>query len=101
MGERYFLAWKGKRQGASREEVEQEFASEIGAAMLASIAPRHRVEKFRHRIVAEGHTWEVDVFTGALSGLILAEVELRWEDEEVLLPAWIEREVTSDERYRN
>lgn len=101
LGERYFIAWKGKRRGAAREEVEQEVAPEIGAPMLASIAPGHKVEKVRHRVEAEGHVWDVDLFSGALSGLILAEVELGREDEEVFLPAWIGQEVTSDERYRN
>ncbi|MCJ2083723.1 CYTH domain-containing protein [Methylobacterium sp. J-090] len=101
MGERYFLAWKGKRRGASRIELEQEVAPETGAAMLATVTTGLRIEKVRHRIEAHGHVWEVDLFAGALSGLILAEVELGREDETVVLPAWIGREVTSDERYRN
>ncbi|MCJ2033397.1 CYTH domain-containing protein [Methylobacterium sp. J-068] len=101
MDDRYFLAWKGKRRGASRVELEQEVAREIGAVMLATVASRHRIEKVRHRIEAHGHVWEVDLFAGALSGLILAEVELEREDEEVVFPAWLGREVTSDERYRN
>lgn len=101
MGERYFIAWKGKRRGAVREEIEQEVDSELGAAMLETISPRHRIEKVRHRIDIGGFTWEVDLFGGALGGLILAEVELTREDEDVPLPDWIGREVTTDERYRN
>ncbi|WP_342167007.1 CYTH domain-containing protein [Methylobacterium sp. SD21] len=101
MGERYFVAWKGKRQGAVRQEIEREVDAALGAAMLDSVSPRHRVEKVRHRIAAGGFTWEVDLFAGSLAGLILAEVELTREDEDVPLPSWIGREVTTDERYRN
>ncbi len=101
MGERYFVAWKGKRQGAVREEIEREVDAQIGAAILDTITPRCRIEKVRHRIDVEGLTWEVDLFGGTLSGLILAEVELAREDEDVPLPDWIGREVTTDERYRN
>ncbi|MCJ2046689.1 CYTH domain-containing protein [Methylobacterium sp. J-078] len=101
LGERYFLAWKGRRQGPSRREVEREIEPGTGAAMLAMIPARSRVEKTRHRIAAHGHVWEVDLFGGALSGLILAEVELGHADEPVVLPNWVGREVTADERYRN
>lgn len=43
----------------------------------------------------------MDVFAGPLRGLILAEVELAREDEPVVLPTWVGREVTADARYRN
>lgn len=101
MGERYYVAWKGKRRGAVREEIESEIDAELGATMLDTIAPRFRIEKVRHRIAVGGLTWEVDLFGGTLGGLILAEVELPREDEDVPLPDWIGREVTADERYRN
>ena len=101
IGERYCVAWKGLRRGACREEVELPVLPEVGAALLATIAPRDRIEKTRHRIDTHGHVWEVDLFAGKLDGLILAEVELGREDEAVVLPAWVGREVTMDERYRN
>jgi CYTH domain-containing protein len=51
--------------------------------------------------VFKGHTWEVDEFTGANSGLTVAEVELKNSGEEVELPDWIDREVSGDPRYFN
>lgn len=101
MGDRYLVAWKGKRRGAVREEIEREVDAELGAVMLETVPPRHRIEKVRHRIDVGGFTWEVDLFGGTLGGLILAEVELTREDEDVPLPEWIGREVTADERFRN
>ena len=46
-------------------------------------------------------TWEVDEFPGVNQGLIVAEVELESEDQHVDLPAWIDKEVTGDDRYFN
>lgn len=43
----------------------------------------------------------MDVFGGALDGLILAEIEMVGEDQFVELPPWVEQEVTADTRYRN
>ena len=42
------------------------------------------VEKIRYQIPVGAHTFEVDEFLGANQGLILAEVELRQEDEPFL-----------------
>jgi CYTH domain-containing protein len=45
--------------------------------------------------------WEVDVFEGHHEGLIMAEVEMSSVDEEVVLPSWVGREVSDDDRYAN
>jgi adenylate cyclase len=101
MGARYLLAWKGRRDGAVRQEIEFELPAPVGAALLGAVDPGSRIEKVRYRIEAEERVWDVDVFAGALDGLILAEAELAHADEAVALPAWIGEEVTADERYRN
>jgi CYTH domain-containing protein len=62
-----------------------------------------RVEKTRYRIPYEGLTIEVDVYRGALAGLVLAEVEfssLR-EAQKFSPPGWFGREVTDDPAYKN
>lgn len=100
-GERMLLAWKSARRGACRDEVEIEVARTVGAVLLASVAASRRIEKTRYRVEHAGETWDVDVFGGRLTGLILAEIELRREGQLVVLPPWVEREVTADERYRN
>ena len=46
-------------------------------------------------------TWEVDVFAGSNTGLIVAEVELDDEQQAVSLPEWAANEVTHDARYYN
>ena len=59
------------------------------------------IEKTRYEVVHEDFVWEVDVFHGPLEGLVLAEVELRSEDDKPSLPSWVGREVTGDAHYYN
>ena len=47
------------------------------------------------------HTWEVDEFHGDNEGLVVAEIELRSEDDEFEKPSWLGEEVTGDRRYYN
>jgi adenylate cyclase len=100
-GERAFLTWKGPKSGAVREEIEVEVSLQMGEELLADVHPEKRISKTRYRVEHAGAVWDVDVFGGALAGLILAEIEMAREDQLVVLPPWVEREVTADERYRN
>ena len=58
------------------------------------------LEKIRHYVPYQGFVWEVDVYEGILSGMILAEVELENADIRVPLPRWIGSEVTGDPEYK-
>jgi adenylate cyclase len=63
-----------------------------------------RVVKTRYLVPLEdGLTVEVDVYEGALAGLVTAEVEFDSEpDSAAFAPAeWLGREVTGDARYAN
>ena len=59
------------------------------------------IDKIRYIVPFKGHDWEVDRFFGDNEGLILAELELRSEDETFELPSWIGKEVSLDSRYFN
>lgn len=59
------------------------------------------IQKTRHLVEHNNFTWEVDVFEGVYSGLIVAEVELNSVDDAPDFPAWLGREVTGDKRYSN
>lgn len=71
------------------------------AAMLVGLCRPRLIEKTRYRVSHAGHVWEVNVFHGDNTGLVIAEVELGAEDEAIDFPAWIGREVTGDPRYYN
>jgi adenylate cyclase len=61
------------------------------------------IEKTRRVIDLDGYDVEVDVYTGKLEGLVVAEVEFSSEQDaaDFTPPPWFGREVTDDRRYRN
>ena len=68
---------------------------------MMNLAITHPVEKTRYEIHYEGFLWEVDVFLGKNEGLIMAEIELKSENQYFPRPAWILEEVSADLRYYN
>ena len=95
-----WITFKGKTQGISRAEFEYEVPLADADGLLALCGGRV-VEKRRHLVPYEGHTWEVDEFLGANAGLTTAEIELRAADQEVAMPPWLGDEVSFDSRYGN
>ena len=59
------------------------------------------ITKVRYDVPIGDLVWEVDIFSGDNEGLILAEVELKHEDQHVELPAWVGAEVTGQAQYYN
>jgi CYTH domain-containing protein len=59
------------------------------------------IEKTRHLVRHRGHVYEVDVFGGALPGLVVAELETEAEVPDEMLPPWLGREVTGRAEYYN
>lgn len=96
-----YLTIKGKASGASRREYEYSIPYQDATEMLNQVCEQPIIEKFRYRIVYQGLLWEVDEFQGENLGLIVAEVELTGENQAVPLPPWVDREVTTEERYYN
>ncbi|MDR0873145.1 MAG: CYTH domain-containing protein [Prevotellaceae bacterium] len=97
---RAFLTIKGKTSGFSRTEFEYEIPPE-DAETLLSMCAGVPIRKTRYKVFFGNHTWEVDVFGGENEGLLLAEIELKSEDEAFEIPDWATREVTGDGRYYN
>ena len=92
-----------KGRGGVRSEAE----IEIGSGEFDRLWPLtdgRRVEKRRHLIPAgDGLTIELDVYSGALDGLVTAEVEFADEaaSREFEPPGWFGRELTGDGRFSN
>jgi len=95
------LTVKGHTQGLTRSEFEWPIRADDADFLLRHLCHQPLIEKRRYKIPHAGHIWEVDVFAGANEGLILAEVELQSEEESVVLPPWVGREVSHDRRYFN
>ncbi|MEM5472432.1 CYTH domain-containing protein [Hoeflea sp. AS60] len=84
----------------TRDEFEYPIPLDDAQAMMNESRGR-MIEKTRHIIPAGPFVWEVDVFGGALAGLVIAEVEMRSEDDDPALPSWLGREVTGDRTFSN
>ena len=96
-----FLTVKGVSVGATRSEYEYEIPAADADEMLDDLCEKPIIEKNRYKIPIGDVTWEVDEFLGVNDGLIVAEVELRSEDQSFPKPDWIGDEVTGDPRYFN
>lgn len=95
-----YLTIKGKSEGVSRSEYEYVIPVIEAKEMLAEFSDKQIIKK-RYEIDVQGKTWEVDVFEGALEGLILAELEVESEDEQFTLPDWVTKDVSTDSNYFN
>ncbi|MEF2554219.1 CYTH domain-containing protein [Aurantimonas sp. A2-1-M11] len=95
------LTIKTGSDGLSRGEFEYDIpladAQELRESRIGAL-----VEKTRHVVpLAGGFEVEVDVFAGALAGLVMAEIELAGIDDAPVLPDFLGREVTGNPRYFN
>jgi len=97
-----YLTIKGptSESGTTRYEWEQEI-SLSDARELIKLCEGGIISKTRFYVRGGSHIFEVDEFDDANQGLIMAEVELREENEEFVKPDFIGEEVTGDVRYYN
>lgn len=95
-----FLTAKGPRDGFSRPEYEMVISAADAASLIATTP--HIVTKTRYQVISEREAWDIDVFHGTNSGLVIAELEA---SPAVLLklraPWWAGSEVTSDAKFQN
>ncbi len=96
-----FLTIKGKGNEIAHPEYEYEIPTKDAEEMFNLFCKKTGIEKIRYIVDFKGHKWEIDEFEGRHKGLILAEVELKSEDESVDLPDWIGEEVTGNPKYYN
>jgi CYTH domain-containing protein len=101
-GDKGYLTIKGKgnETGTTRLEWETEIPI-ADADKLLLICEEGIIEKTRYDIKVGKHLFEVDVFGGENEGLIMAEIELKSEDEVFQKPHWLGQEVTNDKRFYN
>ncbi|MDX1504824.1 MAG: CYTH domain-containing protein [Spongiibacter sp.] len=95
-----FLTVKGKTIGIRRAEFEYSIPL-ADAEHLLTLCDGPIIDKQRYRIPAGELCWEVDEFTGANAGLVVAEIELSSEHQSFLRPEWLGTEVSNDARYYN
>jgi CYTH domain-containing protein len=91
--------------GGGRSRTEEELGIDVERfARLWPLTEGRRLEKTRYVMAAgDGLDIEVDVYSGALTGLSVAEVEFDTEEAADAFepPAWFGHEVTDDARFKN
>lgn len=97
-----YLTIKGpsRNGGLSRYEFEKEITLQE-AQQLMLLCESGVIDKHRYLVPYAGHTFEVDEFHGDNDGLVMAEVELKSENEPFESPDFIGKEVTGDRRFYN
>lgn len=90
----------GSATGMSRLEWEKEISLEDAEALLL-LCESTVISKIRYIVPYNEKTIEIDEFMDENQGLVLAEIELKSENESIILPTWLGQEVTGDKRYYN
>lgn len=88
--------------GMTRSEAESEI--NVGMALQAmEMCQSPVIEKLRYTVDAgNGLTWEIDEFQNdQLHGLVIAEIELKTENDVFERPDWLGEEVTDRLEYYN
>ena len=101
IGGNCFLTIKGITKGITRSEYEYRMPVEDANDILDHLCKRPLIEKKRYITVYQGANWEIDEFMGDNKGLIIAEIELSYENQKIILPEWVGKEVSDDPRYYN
>lgn len=99
----HFFAYKSDGT-ISRDEHEFMISASEYQNIFDSFLDRIKsISKIRYVLVVNNAKVEVDVYEGALSGLITAEVEFISMDraQEFVIPDWFSEEVTYDKRFKN
>ena len=91
---------KSRGHGISRPEYEYSIPIEHARELL-ELCGGAVLEKRRHIVMHDDNRWEIDVYSGSLQGLVVAELELGAEDQHFARPVWLGREVSDDPRYFN
>lgn len=96
------LTIKGPKDpsGVTGKEYNLELSAQDAIEIL-ELSEHTPIDKTRHCVPYEGHTFEVDEFHGRHAGKVIAEVELEDPHEHVEIPHWVGREVTGQRQYYN
>ncbi len=101
-GNNGFLTIKGisNEAGTTRFEWEKEIAVSEAEALL-KICEETVIEKTRYEIPEGSYMFEVDEFMAENEGLVIAEIELKNENDPFERPKWLGEEVTGQLKYYN
>jgi len=91
---------KNRPTGISRLEFEYPIPLK-DAEELIQLCVGSVIVKRRYELHIGKDIWEIDEYLGAHQGLVVAELELRSEDQAIVKPDWLGEEVSGDPQYSN
>lgn len=100
-GEHAWLTMKTPRTSFGREEYEFPIPLDDARLLIDRHCGGRTLSKLRFVLPCEDVVFEIDVFSGALRGLVIAEVELQSADQVIPMPHWLGREITREKRFGN
>jgi adenylate cyclase len=97
-----FLTIKGisKNKGATRFEWANKLAMDVALELMTRCG-EEVILKNRYFIKHDEVVIEVDEFLKKNQGLVIAEIELKSIDQKLILPKWIGKEITGENKYYN
>lgn len=95
-----FLTIKSRPVGISRSEFEYTIPLDDATELLKMCLGKILIKR-RYEVKYKGNVWEIDEFFADHEGLIMAEIELRSEDQVFEIPEWIGAEVSGNPKYSN
>ena len=96
-----YLTIKTWVSGITRLEYEYPIPLVDAEELLDKLCEKPIIEKTRYSVQYRGMVWEVDEFQGENKGLMLAEVEIKDENQTIDLPSWVGREVSDSAKFYN
>ncbi len=99
-GTEALLTIKSAVSGMVRDEYEYPIPV-ADAGEMEALRTGEVIQKVRFRLACDEGDLTVDVFAGANTGLVIAEIELASDATDPALPDWLGREVTGDRRFYN
>ena len=100
-GDKGYVTFKSEPGTLKRYHFEYEIPKDEALEIITRFNIEPIIAKTRHEVPYEGVLWVVDVFEGANTGLVVAEVELEHEAQNLIMPPWAGDEVTGDRRFGN
>ena len=102
LGTQGFLTVKGigNESGTTRFEWEREISRHEAESLLEICEPG-TIDKERYFVKVGEHIFEIDEFALDNKGLVMAEVELKTEEDSFEKPNWLGEEVTGQKKYYN
>lgn len=100
-GDSGVLTLKGPHHGLVRDEFEYPIPVDDAWRIVLEHCGNRVIVKTRYLVEHGDLLFEVDVFEGRHTGLVIAELELSHEEQAFTLPSWIGEEITGDKRFGN